>query len=183
MPFDLHAYIGVHLAYEVKYLLVGATTWKALDREQTLSLDRRRPDVARLAMEAAYVHVRNLNEFFRRAEQWKTKPNTPPYSPHSKVASPLWAELGGAVHAKLLHPDPLKRPYQSTGERADQLMSMIVEFAEEAVDAWVTVSRQRQMEPYRQEMIQALNVAIEEASDAARWLGIEPLFAGAEQTT
>lgn len=61
MAFDLHKYIRVHFAYELEYLLVGATAWSARQGPPAPG----QPDVATLAMEVAYVHVRNLNEFFQ----------------------------------------------------------------------------------------------------------------------
>lgn len=86
------------------------------------------------------------------------------------------------MHAKVLHPDPLNRPYASTGEAADDIMTMIVDFANEAIGAWVEVANQPIMAAYRDEMVTALRSAVEKADQAARSLGIEPLFASAPRT-
>ena len=56
-------------------------------------------------------------------------------------------------------------------------MSMIVEFASEVVNNWVIVAQQLRMEAYRVDMAEALATAIAAAAAAARWFGIEPLFA------
>ena len=105
MDFNLTEFIKVQLAHELKYLLVGATTWSAYSRED-VGPDGR-PDLATLAMEAAYVHVRNLNEFLRREDRWQPRFER---SPHGGVTPYLWTAHEMAIEAKLLHLDP-DRPH------------------------------------------------------------------------
>src|SRR5438876_7482076 len=143
MDFNLTEFIKVQLAHELKYLLVGATTWSAYSRED-VGPDGR-PDLATLAMEAAYVHVRNLNEFLRREDRWQPRCER---SPHGGVTPYLWTAHEMAIEAKLLHPDP-DRPHEPARKSDDNLMGMIVEFANEVVDNWVIVAKQLRMEAYR----------------------------------
>jgi len=68
-------------------------------------------------MEAAYLHVRNLNEFLRREDKWQPRFER---SPHGGVTPYLWTAHEVAIHAKLLHPDP-DRPYEPAAKSGDNL--------------------------------------------------------------
>ena len=70
-----------------------------------------------VSMEAAYLHVRNLNEFLRREDKWQPRFER---SPHGGVTPYLWTAHEVAIHAKLLHPDP-DRPYEPAAKSGDNL--------------------------------------------------------------
>ncbi|MCA1697044.1 MAG: hypothetical protein LC749_21265, partial [Actinobacteria bacterium] len=92
---DLEPYIETHLAYELKYLLVGATTWSAVHAEVG-----RGPwphHLVVIAMESAFVHTRTLCEFLSLEEGWARGPR----SPHLVPALPLWHRYCGPMHMKV----------------------------------------------------------------------------------
>jgi hypothetical protein len=168
MAFELRGYIDTHLAYELKYLLVAATTWAAVHHE----VDRRPwPDhLVVLAMESAFVHTRVLYEFIGGEEGWGNR------SPHSPLRSDLWQEYQGPMHQKVLHPAPT-RPYQPTGTTADDLKERVVDFALDVLDLWERVAQQQVMRHHRTSMEDARRNAIRDAERSAQILKISPVFA------
>jgi hypothetical protein len=162
MAFDLRKYISIHLAYELKFLLVAAATWTAREHH-----GENRPDhLAVMAMDSAFVHARVLYEFLTREPRsgWETK-----RTPHDAVASDLWAEYSAPMHDKVLHPSP-KRPYRPTGTTADDLHGQVLNLSRDVLRLWKGVAAQSVMEPYRVAMHAAAETAVQEAANAAERL-------------
>jgi len=166
---DLEPYIQTHLVYELKYLLVAATTWSAV-REQT---DRAPwPDhLVVMAMESAFVHTRALSEFLGLEEGWAKGPR----SAHSAPPLPLWAHYSGPMHMKVLHPDP-RRPYAPGVQDGDDLKDRVVDLALEVLAAWDGVAEQAEMAQFRTAMVHARNSAVETSHLSAARMTIMPLF-------
>ena len=164
---DLEPYIETHLAYELKYLLIAATTWSAVHDET-----RRAPwpdHLVVMAMESAFVHTRTLCEFLRLQGRWPQK------SPHAAPPLPLWKQYGTPMNMKVLHPDP-RRPYRA-GERAgDDLPGRVLDLARETLDGWDLVAAQAKMDDYRHAMQRARDIAIGEARRAAQRMKLKPVF-------
>jgi hypothetical protein len=171
---DLTQYIEVHLAYELKYLLVGATTWSAVEHPA----DRAAwPDhLVVMAMDSAFVHARNLTEFMTLDGRWKgDPPKRPARSPHAVPALPVWSEYCESLHMKLLHPDPL-RPYQPGGRGRDDLKDRVVDVASDVLTGWDDITAQAAMGPHRLAMEEARAQAVRDATGAAQRLGVAPVF-------
>jgi hypothetical protein len=164
---DLAPYIETHLAYELKFLLVGATTWSAVHDEAARAQWPHHLVV--MAMEASFVHTRTLSEFLGQQEGWEDR------SPHIAPALPLWRVYCEPMHMKVLHPDP-RRPYEIGARRGDDLKEQVVALAQEVLDGWDAVSAQTSMERFRDPMIEARGRAVDDAQRAARRLGISIVF-------
>lgn len=165
---DLGPYIETHLGYELKYLLVAATTWSAVHAEG----DRwRGPNhLVVMAMESAFTHTRNLSEFLLLEDGWRKR------SPHQPPDLPLWGKYQRPLHMKVLHPDP-SRPYLPGERGGDDLNDRVVDLATEMLNGWAVVSEQPAMAALREVMDAARAVAVAEAEDAAGRMGIESPFA------
>jgi hypothetical protein len=165
---DLGPYIETHLAYELKYLLVAATTWSAVHDEK-----RRAPwpdHLVVMAMESAFVHKRTLCEFLTLDEGWAKK------SPHRAPALPAWDVYKGPMHMKVLHPDP-RRPYAEKKRPGDDLPGQVLKLASETLGGWDGVEAQVEMDAYREAMNAARVTAIGDACRAAQRMKVRPTFA------
>ncbi len=166
---DLGPYIDIHLAYELKYLLVTSTTWTAVRAE---GVRAKWPDhLVVIALESAFVHTRTICEFLRLREGWSKD-----RSPHRPTDLPLWTAYESAMHMKVLHPDP-RRPYQPGEQAGDDLQTRVVDLAGEALRAWDEVADQPEMAEFRPQMMRARITAVAEAAHAARRLGVARVFA------
>jgi hypothetical protein len=165
---DLGPYIETHLVYELKYLLVAATTWAAVHAEA----DRERwPDhLVVMAMESAFVHTRTLCEFLTLEEGWSKG-----RSRHEAPALPLWNAYHAPMHMKVLHPDP-RRPYAPGKREGDDLKDRVADLAREVLMAWDQVAEQDEMAMFRSVMAQARRSAVADSRLSARRMGITPLF-------
>ncbi len=141
LPNALIDYIETHLAYELKYLLVAATTWTAVHEEQ----DRGSyPDhLVVMAMESAFVHTRTLSEFLLKQEGWSKDRRTP----HSRPKLPKWNHYSQPMHTKVLHPSP-DRPYAPEVRKGDDLKDQVLDLASEVLAGWDTVAAQPGMGSY-----------------------------------
>lgn len=167
MAFDLNDYIAVHLRYELKYLLVDATTWSAVRREE----DRgpHAPHLVVMAMESAFVHTRVLYEFLTHDEGWSKK------TPHERKQSDLWDEFKTPMHTKVLHPCA-NRPYVPTNTSADDLKDKVVDLALDVLRLWDEVAGDTAMVHVHDDMTEARRFAVEDALHSARWFGVAPSF-------
>jgi hypothetical protein len=164
---DLDSYVATHLAYELKYLLVAATTWAAVHDEAQRSAWPSHLVV--FSMESAFVHTRTLCEFLMLEQGWKKK------SPHAKATLPLWDTYKGPMHMKVLHPDP-RRPYVPGACPGDDLKERVVDLAQEVLSAWDIVSVQPAMLPIRSAMMAARGSAVADAHRSAARLGMSSPF-------
>jgi hypothetical protein len=165
---DLGPYIETHLVYELKYLLVAATTWAAVHPE---AARERWPDhLVVMAMESAFVHTRTLCEFLTLEEGWSRG-----RSRHHAPALPLWSDYHGPMHMKVLHPDP-RRPYAPGDQGGDDLKDRVVDLAREVLIAWDQVAEQDAMATFRSVMALARRSAVVESRLSASRMGIMPLF-------
>lgn len=167
MAIDLNEYIDVHLGYELKYLLVAATTWRAV--HDPASRGRHPPHLVVLAMESAFVHSRVLYEFLHLEEGWAGR------SPHAAATSVLWAEYRTPLHEKVLHPSP-RRPYAEGALAGDDLKDRVADLAGDIVQVWRDVASQTAMEPHREQMLDAVSGAIVDATQTAAWFKVGPIF-------
>ncbi|MGH3370990.1 MAG: hypothetical protein ACRDPR_13430 [Nocardioidaceae bacterium] len=165
----LEPYIETHLVYELKYLLVAATTWSAVQAEQ----DREPwPDhLVVMAMESAFVHNRTLCEFLGLKEGWASGPR----SPHSAPRLPLWDRYSKPMHMKVLHPDP-RRPYATGVQGGDDLKDRVVDLAREVLFAWDQVAQQAEMTDFRGAMVRARNSAVVDSQRSAARMTVKALF-------
>lgn len=166
-PFDLNDYIDEHLRYELKYLLVGATTWRAVHDPENRGPHA--PHLVVLAMESVFVHTRVLYEFLHHEEGWAGR------SPHSVTQSELWATYKKPLHEKVLHPSP-RRPYVPEAMVGDDLKYRVVDFATDILTMCRDVAAQVAMRSYKTTMIDASNAAVVDATSSASWFAIEPVF-------
>jgi hypothetical protein len=152
--------------YELKYLLVSATTWSAVSDPE----DRgpHAPHLVVLAMESV-VHTRVLYEFLHHEEGWADR------SPHSITQSELWATYKKPLHKKVLHPSP-RRPYAPGKMVGDDLKYRVVDFATDILTMWRDVTGQVAMRSYKTTMISASNAAVVDATSSATWFELEPVF-------
>ena len=167
MTFDLNDYVAVHLRYELKYLLVDATTWSAVHREEDRAPHA--PHLIVMAMESAFVHTWVSYEFLTHDEGWSKK------TPHARKQSDLWGEFKTPMHTKVLHPGA-NRPYVPTITSADDLKDKVVDFAVDVVQLWDEVIVDPTMAHVHDDMRDARRFAHEDALYGARWFGIIPLF-------
>jgi len=165
---DLEPYIETHLVYELKYLLVAAVTWSAVDAET----DRAPwPDhLVVMAMESAFVHTRTLCEFLALEEGWSKD-----RSPHHAPPLPLWNEYCEPMHMKVLHPDP-RRPYTPGERKGDDLKDRVVDLAQEVLAGWDQVADQQRMAVFRASMVRARNSAVADSHQAVRRMNARALF-------
>jgi hypothetical protein len=165
---DLEPYIETHLVYELKYLLVAAVTWSAVDAEA----DRAPwPDhLVVMAMESAFVHARTLCEFLALEEGWSKD-----RSPHDAPPLPLWNEYCEPMHMKVLHPDP-RRPYAPGERKGDDLKDRVVDLAQEVLAGWDQVADQEGMAVFRASMVRARNSAVADSHRAARRMNARAPF-------
>ena len=167
MAFDLTHYIDVHLRYELKYLLVAVTTWKAVhDAPQR---GPHAPHLVVLAMESAFVHTRVLYEFLHLEEGWAGR------SPHAVSVSSLWTAYKTPMHEKVLHPSP-RRPYEPGAMAGDDLKDRVVDFGSDILTMWRGLGEQPAMRSYAATMTSAADAAVADASSTAEWFGIERVF-------
>ena len=167
MPFDLDDYIGEHLRYELKYLLVAATTWRAVHDPNDRGSHA--PHLVVLATETAFVHTRVLYEFLHLEEGWAKR------SPHEVVPSPLWKAYKIPLHEKVLHPSP-RRPYKHSSNPGDDLKERVADFANDILTMWRSVLGQSAMVPHQAAMTEASEAAVGDATASAAWFGIQPLY-------
>lgn len=164
----LDDYIGVHLAYELKYLLVAATTWQAVqhpgDREPWP------PHLVVMSMDSAFVHARVLYEFVTREDHWKRT------AAHMPRIAPLWVKYEDAMHRRVLHPDP-RRPQAAGTQHGDDLKDRVVDFARDLLALWDDITTDPQMRPYRSTMSNTRAAAVADAKQVADAMRIAPLFA------
>lgn len=165
---DLLPYIDEHLAYEMKYLIVAATTWSAVRHEA----DRARwPDhLVVFAMDSAFVHTRTLCEFLKLKARWANGP----LSPHSPPPLPVWSHYSGPVNLRVLHPDP-RRPNAAAAHDGDDLKDRVIDLAREVINAWEQVAAQVQMSGFREAKTQALANAIAEGQRSATRMNVPPI--------
>lgn len=163
-------HIQVHLAYELKFLLVAATTWEAARRDE-LRHAHRIPHLMTMSMESAFVHTRALCEFLAepKTDQWAR------LRVHEPVRIPLWDVYCTPMHDKVLHLNP-RRPYRSTGELADGLKDQVIELARAVLVAWDEVAAQPTMEALAPSMAQARKMAITEGRMVAEHFGVPAVF-------
>jgi hypothetical protein len=140
VAFDLNDYIDEHLRYELKYLLVGATTWSAVNDPD----DRgpHAPHLVVLALESVLVHTRVLYEFLHHEEGWADR------SPHSVTQSEFWASYKKPLHERVLHPSR-RRPYAPGKMVGDDLKCRVVDFATDILTMWRDVAGQVAMRSYK----------------------------------
>jgi hypothetical protein len=167
---DLGQYIEVHLAYEIKYLLVAATTWSAVHAETERAAWPNHLVV--MAMESAFVHTRTLSEFLGLEEGWAKGRR----SPHQPPMLPIWSQYDRPMHMKVLHPDP-RRPYAPGQYDGDDLKDRVVDLAQEVLGAWDQVAEQAAMTEFRNSMVVAREIAVDASQRAAHRLRISPVFA------
>lgn len=167
MAFDLSDYVDVHLRYELKYLLVAATTWSAVQDAQ--HREPHAPHLVVLATESAFVHTRVLYEFLHLDEGWADR------SPHAVSRSTLWTSYKTPLHEKVLHPSP-RRPYVAGQMLGDDLKDRVVDFATDVLRMWRDVALQPSMGPHAATMTSASDAAVVDARSSAEWFGIEPVF-------
>lgn len=165
--FDLSDYLAVHLHYELKYLLVDATTWAAV--RSPGDRGRHAPHLVVMSMESAFVHTRVLYEFLTHDEGWAKR------TPHERRQSDLWDEYKVAMHTKVLHPGA-NRPYEPTNTSADELQHRVVDFAHDILALWDDVAAEKAMAAHRDTMTDSRAYAVEEARRSADWFGIPPVF-------
>lgn len=160
---DLGPYIATHLAYELKYLVVAATTWTAVHMER----DRGAwPDhLVVMSMESAFVHTRTLGEFLLRDQGWASR------SPHEAPELPLWNAYSSALHTRVLHPSPTRPQGSQVGRGAD-LKDRVLDLAREILDGWDEVRRQAVMAFVAGDMLAAHTTALAEGVRAARRLNV-----------
>lgn len=167
MAFALTDYVDVHLRYELKYLLVAATTWKAVHDPRHRGPHA--PHLVVLAMESSFVHTRVLYEFLHLEDGWSGR------SPHTVNASSLWAAYRKPLHEKVLHPSP-RRPYQPGAMTGDDLKDRVVDFATDILTMWRVLGGQQAMRPHSATMTMAADAAVADATLTAEWFGIQRVF-------
>jgi len=167
MAFDLNDYVDVHLRYELKYLLVAATTWHAVHDPQHRG--PRAPHLVVLAMESCFVHTRVLYEFLHLENGWAGR------SPHTVNASSLWTAYKAPLHEKVLHPSP-RRPYAPGAMAGDDLKDRVVDFAADILTMWRDAAAQPAMSPHQAMMTSARDAAVADATSSADWFHMQPIF-------
>lgn len=166
---DLEPYIETHLWYELKYLLVAATTWSAVHVEAGRGSWPHHLVV--IAMESAFVHTRTLCEFLGLEGGWARGPR----SPHLVPVLPLWRQYSGPMHMKVLHPDP-RRPYMTGVQAGDDLKDRVVDLAQEVLVAWDTVADQLEMIDFRTVMLRVRDSAVADARNSAARMSAQTVF-------
>jgi hypothetical protein len=121
-------------------------------------------------MDSALLHTRTLCEFLGLEEGWAKG-----RSPHLAPRLPLWTAYQGAMHMKVLHPDP-RRPYVAGVQKGDDLMDRVADLAHEVLTAWEQVAAQTEMTEFRSAMDRARSRAVDASQRAADRMQTDPLF-------
>jgi len=165
-------WVEIHLGYDLKYLLVGATTWscsRAFEWRADWPLH-----LNNLAQDSALLHTRGLYEFFvKDTKEWRQ--NRAEIGLAAPVSSPLFKKYELAINEKVHHVSPW-RPFVASGSAGDDLHERVLDFAHDLVGIWDRVGTSPETAACHYAFAAAREAAIVAAAECAAWFNDRPQF-------
>ena len=176
--------LRIHVCFELQSLLIAGTCWLA--EERGTKPTARADYLTGLAQDSAFVHARNLFEFFtdkNENEQWLADRGLPFGGATTRKRldlprqhSSLWKEYRDAVMRKVFHMSSWRphAPGEPDGRgAADDLQHRAFDFAQEALRCWDAMLDESE-EPSRSVLAEGRRKAIEQSTRATTGYGIDP---------
>lgn len=171
---DPERYLRGHVYNEMRFCLVAATTWSACVRTRE---DHGVDHLPVLAMDSAFLHARNLFEFWR-GERGNIRRVFGSDGPSSDLYVDQEEGLKKALHRKLLHMDP-DREFEPAETADDRLHLRVEEVAHEVLTCWDLWRASDGMAPHAVTLDAVRRDSVDQAASAAVRLGIDPVFSHA----
>jgi hypothetical protein len=178
---NLERFVSEDLYNELRWLLVSAASWTIVDADQPADHFRV------MCMDSAFLHARNLLEFFTMSPKTferLARNGKAPASCHSfgvrNVHSQVFERWRPALEARVMHlrtdrPWPKNKHGNVAGT---SIKGQVVSLAQEVLRLWDGFAIDAKVAPYQAGLARSRSEALAEAERAARRLGLASPFKG-----